>query len=184
MPRIRRASFIATLNRRTSLSPSAGQVKILDFGLAKLVPGMTMQTLPADLTASDDEALGATRETPLARPHLLLSHTGVAMGTAGYMSPEQVAGREVGRTDRPVFLWIGALRNGDGPGSIQRRDRADAPRCDPESHAGRGARSEFHSFRPSWRRSSRKRWRRTVRSGTSQPQKCAPTWRRSELYHS
>jgi serine/threonine protein kinase/tetratricopeptide (TPR) repeat protein len=55
---------------------STGRVKILDFGLARLV-------LPAD-----EEAETATME-PVA------TAAGTVMGTLGYMSPEQAAGRSV-----------------------------------------------------------------------------------------
>ena len=54
-----------------------GFVKILDFGLAKL-------TAPADEGASD---------LPTAAPRA--TDPGTVMGTAGYMSPEQAAGRAV-----------------------------------------------------------------------------------------
>jgi eukaryotic-like serine/threonine-protein kinase len=62
-----------------------GQAKILDFGLAKLEssqPG-----------AADSAVPTMTREENLTSP-------GVAMGTVAYMSPEQVAGKELdARTD-------------------------------------------------------------------------------------
>ncbi|MGI9101498.1 MAG: protein kinase domain-containing protein [Terriglobales bacterium] len=65
---------------------SDGRVKILDFGLAKLARA---QAAVADgVTAS-----GTAQTTP-----------GMALGTAGYMSPEQVRGKEVdARTDIFAF---------------------------------------------------------------------------------
>jgi serine/threonine protein kinase/formylglycine-generating enzyme required for sulfatase activity/predicted esterase len=55
-----------------------GQVKILDFGLAKVT-----RPLPAEEGETDAPTL-SRRTTP-----------GTVMGTVGYMSPEQVRGREV-----------------------------------------------------------------------------------------
>lgn len=67
-----------------------GAVKLLDFGLAKVVPW----------AATSPEAETETAERPLTR-------TGAVSGTVGYMSPEQASGREVdARTD--VFSF-GAL---------------------------------------------------------------------------
>ena len=65
-----------------------GRIKILDFGLAKLARA---QAASAD--GSDATAPGPTQTTP-----------GIALGTAGYMSPEQVRGKEVdARTDIFAF---------------------------------------------------------------------------------
>ena len=61
----------------------AGQVKILDFGLAKLIE--------PDLSSSDGATLSSSGN---------LTHTGAAMGTVAYMSPEQARGEPLdARTD-------------------------------------------------------------------------------------
>jgi serine/threonine protein kinase/Tol biopolymer transport system component len=64
-----------------------GRVKVLDFGLAKLLPTGTGE--PADQTAS---------------PTLSAAQTmgGMILGTAAYMSPEQARGKEV---DRRADIW-------------------------------------------------------------------------------
>ena len=68
---------------------SRGSAKVLDFGLAKL----------ADAAPEEDVA---TRPTKTAGE--LLSHPGLVMGTAAYMSPEQARGEAVdARTDLFAF---------------------------------------------------------------------------------
>jgi len=57
-----------------------GQVKVLDFGLAKL-----------SRSEMDLETIGATAESPL--PHL--TSPGATVGTIAYMSPEQARGEEL-----------------------------------------------------------------------------------------
>lgn len=57
-----------------------GQAKVLDFGLAKLTPERGRRAVTAGPTMSGDD---------------LLTSPGTALGTAAYMSPEQVRGEEL-----------------------------------------------------------------------------------------
>ena len=98
-----------------------GHVKVLDFGLAKLIPARGDSEFSAMPTAANGTAHAAGYRD---------GHDRLHVARAGAL-------RGDGCAHRPVFFWSGALRDGDRGPAVPRRDAWRDGGGDFESHAGR-----------------------------------------------
>ena len=153
-----------------------GHVKILDFGLAKLAAaGETAAEEPGG-----DHAHGPQLQTAgVTSIEHSLTGAGTAMGTAGYMSPEQVRGEKLdARTDLFSFGLVlyemtTGLRAFSGDTAAILKDAI-------LNHTPAPAYS-IPKLRRGWNRSSISRWRSPASSATSRLRKYRLTWKCSPV---
>jgi eukaryotic-like serine/threonine-protein kinase len=107
-----------------------GVVKILDFGLAKLAASNDREeekdqgpsTGQAQATAPFSKSYGQESAAAIQEAHASLTRTGMAIGTAGYMSPEQIKKERLdARTDlfsfaEPLSFTQAGRGDRQGPG--------------------------------------------------------------------
>ena len=108
-----------------------GQVKVLDFGLAKRMP------------QEGTDALGMT--APMQQ-----TQSGQILGTPSFMSPEQALGKDTRSSHRHLQRGSRALRTDDRPKTVQGRQLCRDPGQDrarpPDGHRP----AQLRRSRPSW----------------------------------
>jgi serine/threonine protein kinase/Tol biopolymer transport system component len=121
-----------------------GQAKILDFGLAKLYRDDVGEEESRQASQDSERYEAGCITLTHVTPDPFLSRTGVAMGTAGYMSPEQARGEKLdARTDLFSFGLVlyematgqRAFKGDTGPllhDAILRRKPASARELNPQ----------------------------------------------------
>ncbi len=139
-----------------------GLVKILDFGLAKLAHPEREHGQPVEEATVSE-----------------LTAPGIAMGTVGYMSPEQASGMSGGLPLRPVLLRLGPLRAGHGTAGFPGQD---GPRDTGRNHPG-GSQADCLAragksrrlFAGSWSGVSPKSRRSVTPRRRTSPRTCKPS---------
>ena len=160
-PRTRAASIHRDIKSANIFVTERGQVKMLDFGLAKL----THRARRRRRSVSGHDAR-VTDQRPT---------TGQTLGTLVVHVARAGARRRARRAQRPVLVRRRALRDGDRPRAVHRPDVGADLRRDPAPARRRG-----RAAQPAGARRARSHHRQGAREGsrrcaTRPPRSCAPT---------